>query len=36
MQLNRIGIGLIAFFGLAGLALCVVPAAARRPGGGRR
>ena len=26
MQINRTGIGLIAFFGIAGLALCIVPA----------
>ena len=30
MQINRTGIGLIAFFGLLGLAMCVVPGAARR------
>ena len=32
MQLNRVGIGLIAFFGLAGLAFAIVPFAIGVPG----
>lgn len=32
MQLNRVGIGLIAFFGLAGAALAIVPLLAGAPG----
>ncbi|HET9197618.1 MAG TPA: DUF3592 domain-containing protein [Solirubrobacterales bacterium] len=32
MQLNRVGIGLIAFFGLAGAAFAVVPILAGAPG----
>ena len=32
MQLNRVGIGLIAFFGLAGAAFAIVPILAGAPG----